>query len=130
MQIEEIHRRVLDTSTVLDDVRQEIAKVIVGQEEIIERLLIGLLCNGHVLLEGVPGLAKTLIISTLALSRSNNNAASLHNRADECALKFDGAFDRYLHERFENMGFGPMIYVTEGTPRGGLECVVGRIDGV
>jgi len=66
MQIEEIHRRVLETSAVLDVVKAEIAKVIVGQEDIIDRLLIGLLCNGHVLLEGVPGLAKTLIISTLA----------------------------------------------------------------
>ncbi|MBM4399111.1 MAG: AAA family ATPase, partial [Candidatus Cloacimonetes bacterium] len=66
MQIEEIHRKVLDTSAVLDEVRKEIGKVIVGQEAIIDRLLIGLLCNGHVLLEGVPGLAKTLIISTMA----------------------------------------------------------------
>lgn len=66
MQIEEIHRRVLDTSQFLDEVRAEIGKVIVGQEAVIDRLLIGLLCNGHVLLEGVPGLAKTLIISTLA----------------------------------------------------------------
>jgi MoxR-like ATPase len=66
MEIEEIHRRVLDTSEILDDLRKEIAKVIVGQEAVIDRLIIGLLCNGHVLLEGVPGLAKTLIISTLA----------------------------------------------------------------
>jgi len=66
MLIEEIHRRVLETSAVLDDVRLEIGKVIVGQTDIIDRLLIGLLCNGHVLLEGVPGLAKTLIISTMA----------------------------------------------------------------
>jgi MoxR-like ATPase len=66
MQIEEIHRKVLDTSAVLDELRTEIARVIVGQETVIERLLIGLLCNGHVLLEGVPGLAKTFIISTLA----------------------------------------------------------------
>ncbi|HOD17976.1 MAG TPA: MoxR family ATPase [Candidatus Cloacimonadota bacterium] len=66
MQIEEIHRRVLETGAVLDVVKAEIAKVIVGQEDIIDRLLIGLLSNGHVLVEGVPGLAKTLIISTLA----------------------------------------------------------------
>ncbi|MDP2172445.1 MAG: MoxR family ATPase [Candidatus Cloacimonadaceae bacterium] len=66
MQIEEIHRRVLDSSAVLDEVRFEIGKVIVGQEAIIRRLLIGILSGGHVLIEGVPGLAKTLIISTLA----------------------------------------------------------------
>ncbi|MDZ4182673.1 MAG: AAA family ATPase, partial [Candidatus Cloacimonadaceae bacterium] len=66
MQIEEIHRRVLDSSAVLDEVRSEIAKVIVGQEAVIRRLLIGILTGGHVLIEGVPGLAKTLIIITLA----------------------------------------------------------------
>lgn len=68
MQIEEIHRQVLDSSAVLDELRSEIGKVIVGQESVIEGLIIGLLSNGHVLLEGVPGLAKTLIISTLAQS--------------------------------------------------------------
>ncbi len=50
----------------LSRVRSEVHRVIVGQETLIDRLLIGLLCNGHVLVEGVPGLAKTLTISTLA----------------------------------------------------------------
>ena len=45
---------------------QEIAKVIIGQKEIVEHLFISLLCRGHVLLEGVPGLAKTLLIKTLS----------------------------------------------------------------
>jgi MoxR-like ATPase len=49
-----------------DRVKQEMAKVVVGQNEIIESLLIGLLCRGHVLLHGVPGLAKTLMARTLA----------------------------------------------------------------
>lgn len=47
-------------------VRDEIGKVIVGQEEMVERLLIGLLADGHILLEGLPGLAKTLAVTTLA----------------------------------------------------------------
>lgn len=46
--------------------KQEIKKTIVGQDAIIDRLLIGLLCNGHILLEGVPGLAKTTLVKTLA----------------------------------------------------------------
>ena len=46
--------------------RKEIGHVIVGQEHLIDRLLVGLLANGHVLLEGVPGLAKTLSVRTLA----------------------------------------------------------------
>lgn len=66
MSIEEVNARVRERSAVLDEVRGEIAKVIVGQEAIINRLLIGMLANGHVLIEGVPGLAKTLIISTLS----------------------------------------------------------------
>ncbi len=49
-----------------DRIRAELGKVIVGQEKVIDQLLVGLLSNGHVMLEGVPGLAKTLMISTLA----------------------------------------------------------------
>ncbi len=50
----------------IPELRQEIAQVIVGQQYLVDRLLVGLLANGHVLLEGVPGLAKTLSIRTLA----------------------------------------------------------------
>ncbi len=50
----------------LDAVRASIAEVIVGQQTLIEKLLTALLCNGHVLLEGVPGIAKTMMVNTLA----------------------------------------------------------------
>lgn len=53
---------------VLARVRQEVHRVIVGQDILIDRLLIGLLCQGHVLVEGVPGLAKSLTVATLARS--------------------------------------------------------------
>ncbi len=53
-------------STFVDKLRREIGHVIVGQQHMLDRLLIGLLSNGHVLLEGVPGLAKTLTIKSLA----------------------------------------------------------------
>ena len=46
--------------------REEVAKVIVGQEELIERLILALLCKSHVLIEGIPGLAKTLTVNTLS----------------------------------------------------------------
>ena len=49
-----------------DKLFQEISKIIIGQKEIVEHLFISLLCRGHVLLEGVPGLAKTLLIKTLS----------------------------------------------------------------
>jgi MoxR-like ATPase len=52
--------------TVINQIREEIGKVIVGQAALIDRLIIALLCNNHVLIEGVPGLAKTLTITTLA----------------------------------------------------------------
>lgn len=53
-----------------DKIRNEIAKVVVGQREVIDQLLVALLSEGHVLLEGVPGVAKTLIARTLALTIS------------------------------------------------------------
>src|SRR5258707_5980871 len=51
-------------------IRQELAKVIVGQNEVIEQVLVAMFARGHALLEGVPGLAKTLLISSLAESLS------------------------------------------------------------
>lgn len=59
-----------EAADVLARVRAEIHQAIVGQDDLIDRLLIGLLCDGHVLVEGVPGLAKTLTISCLAQSLS------------------------------------------------------------
>jgi MoxR-like ATPase len=61
-----IHEKVKLASVFVQALKQEIGKVIVGQDYLIERLLIGLLADGHVLLEGVPGLAKTLAVRTLA----------------------------------------------------------------
>ncbi|HLL53715.1 MAG TPA: MoxR family ATPase [Myxococcaceae bacterium] len=58
--------QVQQESAFVDLLNQEASKVIVGQRYMIERVLIGLLCSGHVLLEGVPGLAKTLTVRTLA----------------------------------------------------------------
>ena len=59
-------KKVDQVSGLLTSLRLEIQKIIVGQDYLIDRLIIGLLCNNHVLIEGVPGLAKTLSITTLA----------------------------------------------------------------
>lgn len=64
--IEAIHKKIQKESVFLDKLTEEVGKVIVGQKYMVERLLIGLLSNGHVLLEGVPGLAKTLTVRTLS----------------------------------------------------------------
>ena len=63
---EEIQNLVEESASWIPRLREEIRKVIVGQEYLIDRLIVGLLANGHVLLEGVPGLAKTLSVRTLA----------------------------------------------------------------
>ena len=64
--IKAITEAVQKESAFIEPLFQELSKVIVGQKPMLERLLIGLLCNGHVLLEGVPGLAKTLTVRTFA----------------------------------------------------------------
>ena len=62
----ELNDRIQRESSFVDILSMEMNKVIVGQKQLVENLLIGLLANGHILLEGVPGLAKTLAINTLA----------------------------------------------------------------
>jgi len=64
--ISAVNDRIAKESAFVDDLLHEIGKVVVGQTYMVERLLIGLLGDGHVLLEGVPGLAKTLTVSSLA----------------------------------------------------------------
>jgi MoxR-like ATPase len=66
LDITELNERIKQESAFIDLLINEITKVIVGQKAMVERLIVGLLGNGHVLLEGVPGLAKTLAIKTLA----------------------------------------------------------------
>ena len=66
VNIKELNERIKKESEFVDLITLEIQKVIVGQKGLVDRLLIGLLSDGHILLEGVPGLAKTLAISTLS----------------------------------------------------------------
>jgi MoxR-like ATPase len=66
VDVKRISEQVLMESSTLQRLRLEVENVIVGQRDLIDRLLVGILCNGHVLIEGVPGLAKTLTVTTLA----------------------------------------------------------------
>lgn len=66
VDIKALNERIQQESSFVDMINMEMNKVIVGQKHLVESLLIGMLSNGHILLEGVPGLAKTLAINTLA----------------------------------------------------------------
>jgi MoxR-like ATPase len=63
--IRQLNEKISHAGQFTDKLREEISHVIIGQSHMLDRLLIGLLSNGHVLLEGVPGLAKTLTIKSL-----------------------------------------------------------------
>jgi MoxR-like ATPase len=66
VDIHQLTDQVRQASAFLDDVLAQVARVVVGQRDMVERVLIGLLTGGHCLIEGVPGLAKTLLVKTLA----------------------------------------------------------------
>ena len=72
VDIRAINEKIEKESAFIDLLKSEMNKVIVGQKQMIDRLLIGLLGNGHILLEGVPGLAKTLAINTLSKAVDGN----------------------------------------------------------
>ena len=65
-ELNKLENDIIKQSQIFNDVTNELHKVIVGQNNLIEKLLISLICNGHILLEGVPGLAKTLTIQSLS----------------------------------------------------------------
>ncbi len=64
--IRQLNEKISYAATFVDKIKNELSKLVVGQQYMVDRLMIGLLSNGHVLLEGVPGLAKTLTIKSLA----------------------------------------------------------------
>jgi MoxR-like ATPase len=66
VDIQALTKRIEQESEFVDKIMTEVGRVIVGQKYMVERLLIGLLCNGHIHLEGVPGLAKTMAVKTLS----------------------------------------------------------------
>src|SRR5947199_10090067 len=63
---QEITREVQELGRWIPDLREQVSHVVVGQKYLVDRLLLGLLANGHILLEGVPGLAMTLTVNTMA----------------------------------------------------------------
>ena len=79
MDTDELAAAVKQANVKFKAVKDEIGKVIVGQTEMVDRLLLAILADGHILLEGLPGLAKTLAATTLAkVSSVNTRGSSLH----------------------------------------------------
>jgi len=66
LEISQLNKKIQAESVFIHDLKKEIGKIIVGQEDLVNGLIVGLLANGHILVEGVPGLAKTLTVKTLA----------------------------------------------------------------
>lgn len=66
VEIEKITEKVKEANPVITDIKNEMKKVIVGQENLIERIIISFFCDGHILVEGLPGLAKTLTVRSFA----------------------------------------------------------------
>ncbi|PKM98147.1 MAG: ATPase [Elusimicrobia bacterium HGW-Elusimicrobia-3] len=69
-EISKLNQKIQQDALFIQDLRKEMAKVVIGQEDLINSLLVGLIANGHVLVEGLPGLAKTLTVKTLAACMS------------------------------------------------------------
>ena len=74
MSTEELQQQINESSIWIHDVKNEMSRVLVGQANLVDRLMIGLICNGHILLEGVPGIAKTLAVKALSGSLSTSFA--------------------------------------------------------
>jgi len=78
--VEAVEARVAELAPMIDRARAGIGRVLVGQRYLVDRLLIGLLCDGHVLLEGVPGLAKTTAVKALARASTCGSPGSSSHR--------------------------------------------------
>ena len=65
-ELDRLNSKIQQKSTFVESLRESISEVIVGQNDLIDKILISIISNGHILLEGVPGLAKTLTINTVA----------------------------------------------------------------
>ena len=66
LNLDEINNKIVNVSSFVDELKTKMRDTIIGQDELVDKVLISMLANGHVLLEGVPGLAKTLLVKTLA----------------------------------------------------------------
>jgi MoxR-like ATPase len=108
-EIREIEQRIADASHWVEPLKREIGRVIVGQQGLIEGLLIGLLTGGHILLEGVPGLAKTLVLKTLAGSIDGAQFARIQFTPDMLPSDIVGTTIYLAHSATFEVKHGPIF---------------------
>jgi MoxR-like ATPase len=105
----EINEAVQTTSAWVAPLQKEMARVIVGQQALVERLLVGLLTNGHLLLEGVPGLAKTLALKTLAATIEGARFHRLQFTPDMLPADIVGTMVYHPHDGAFHTKHGPIF---------------------
>ena len=84
-ELDRLNSKIQQKSTFVESLRESISEVIVGQNDLIDKILISIISNGHILLEGVPGLAKTLTINTCLLYTSPSPRDGLLSRMPSSA---------------------------------------------
>jgi DNA polymerase III delta prime subunit len=105
IDIASINEKVAQESQFVEVLVNEMNKVIVGQQYMIERLLIGLLGRGHILLEGVPGLAKTLAITTLSKRLFFKNSVYTRFASSRCGWDIDLQYEGWRIQYQERTHF-------------------------
>jgi MoxR-like ATPase len=108
-EIRELEQQMEEASRWVAPVRREMGRVIVGQKDLVERLLIGLLTSGHILLEGVPGLAKTLALKTLAGSIHGARFSRIQFTPDMLPSDITGTTIYHAHSGTFEVKQGPVF---------------------
>ena len=108
-EIRELEQRIEQASVWITPLKREVGRVIVGQQGLVDRLLIGILSNGHILLEGVPGLAKTLALKTLAGAVSGAKFARIQFTPDMLPSDITGTTIYHAHSGEFEVKHGPIF---------------------
>jgi MoxR-like ATPase len=108
-EMRELERRVEGASSWISPLRREIGRVVVGQRHLVDCLLVGLLTNGHILLEGVPGLAKTLALKTLAGSIQGARFGRIQFTPDMLPSDITGTTIYHAHSGTFQVKQGPVF---------------------
>ena len=108
-EIRELEHRMEEASRWVVPLRREVGRVIVGQKDLVERLFVGLLTGGHILLEGVPGLAKTLALKTLAASIHGARFSRIQFTPDMLPSDITGTTIYHAHSASFEVKQGPVF---------------------